>query len=69
MNDIMTSIKQVDGGCVIKSGDTASVFEFEILGDDGLKKDLSGIYPYLIGFLPIIYLSKNRLIFPHSKII
>lgn len=38
MNDIMTSIKQVDGGCVIKSGDTASVFEFEILGDDGLKK-------------------------------
>lgn len=43
MNDIMTSIKQVDGGCVIKSGDTASVFEFEILGDDGLKKDLSGI--------------------------
>lgn len=42
MNDIMTSIKQVDGGCVIKSGDTASVFEFEILGDDGLKKDLSG---------------------------
>lgn len=42
MNDIMTSIKQVDGGSVIKSGDTASVFEFEILGDDGLKKDLSG---------------------------
>ena len=41
MNDIMTSIKQVDGGCVIKSGDTASVFEFEILDDDGLKKDLS----------------------------
>lgn len=38
MNDIMTSIRQVDGGCVIKSGDTASVFEFEILGDDGLKK-------------------------------
>lgn len=30
MNDIMTSIRQVDGGCVIKSGDTASVFEFEI---------------------------------------
>ena len=38
MNDIMTSIKQVDGGCVIKSGDTASVFEFEVLGDDGLRK-------------------------------
>ena len=38
MNDIMTSIKQVDGGCVIKSGDTASVFEFEILDDDGFEE-------------------------------
>ena len=31
MSSIMTSIKQVDGGSVIKSGDTSSVFKFEIL--------------------------------------
>lgn len=41
-SNIMTSIKQVDGGSVIKSGDTSSVFEFEILDDDGVKKDLTG---------------------------
>lgn len=41
-SNIMTSIKQVDGGSVIKSGDTSSVFKFEILDDDGVKKDLTG---------------------------
>lgn len=38
MSSIMTSIKQVDGGSVIKSGDTSSVFKFEILDDDFVKK-------------------------------
>lgn len=59
MNDIMTSIKQVDGGCVIKSGDTASVFEFEILDDDGLKKDLSGTGKLAIFNAKKVLLSKK----------
>ena len=42
MSSIMTSIRQVDGGSVIKSGDTSSVFKFEILDDDFDKKDLTG---------------------------
>ena len=42
MSSIMTSIRQVDGGSVIKSGDTSSVFKFEILDDDFVKKDLTG---------------------------
>ena len=42
MAGIMTSIKQTDGGSIIKSGDTSSVFKFEILDDDGVKKDLTG---------------------------
>lgn len=41
-SNIMTSIRQVDGGSVIKSGDTSSVFKFEILDNDGEKKDLTG---------------------------
>lgn len=42
MSSIMTSIRQVDGGSVVKSGDTSSVFKFEILDDDFVKKGLTG---------------------------
>ena len=41
-SNIMTSIRQVDGGSIIKSGDTSSVFKFEILDDNGAKKELTG---------------------------
>lgn len=42
MAKLMTSIKQVEGGDVLKSGDTTSVFGFEILGYDGKRMELSG---------------------------
>nr|DAP02803.1 MAG TPA: alpha-2-macroglobulin [Caudoviricetes sp.] len=38
----MTSINQIEGGDVLKSGDTTSVFGFEILGYDGKRMNLSG---------------------------
>ena len=42
MAKFMTSINQVEGGDILKSGDTTSVFGFEILGYDGKCMDLSG---------------------------
>lgn len=42
MSRLMTSINQVEGGDVLKSGDTTSVFGFEILGYDGKRTELSG---------------------------
>ena len=42
MAKFMTSINQVEGGDVLKSGDTTSVFGFEILGYDGKRMELSG---------------------------
>ena len=42
MAKLMTSINQVEGGDVLKSGDTTSVFGFEILGYDGKRMELSG---------------------------
>lgn len=43
MAKLMTSINQIEGGAVLKSGDTTSVFGFEILGYDGKRMELSGI--------------------------
>ena len=42
MATLMTSINQIKGGDVLKSGDTTSVFGFEILGYDGKRMELSG---------------------------
>lgn len=42
MAKLMTSINQVEGGDVLKSGDVTSVFGFEILGADGKRMELSG---------------------------
>ena len=42
MSRLMTSINQTEGGDILKSGDTASVFGFEILGYDGKRMELSG---------------------------
>lgn len=42
MARLMTSINQVEGGDVLKSGDTTSVFGFDILGYDGKRMELSG---------------------------
>lgn len=42
MSRLMTSINQIEGGDVLKSGDTTSVFGFEILGYDGKRMELSG---------------------------
>ena len=42
MAKLMTSINQTEGGDILKSGDTTSVFGFEILGYDGKRMELSG---------------------------
>ena len=42
MSRFMTSINQTEGGDILKSGDIASVFGFEILGYDGKRMELSG---------------------------
>lgn len=42
MAKLMTSINQIEGGSVLKSGDTTSVFGFEILGYDRKRMELSG---------------------------
>lgn len=42
MAKLMTSINQVEGGDILKSGDVTSVFGFEILGADGRRMELSG---------------------------
>lgn len=62
MSSIMTSIRQVDGGSVIKSGDTSSVFKFEILDDDFVKKDLTGT-----GKL-VIFNSKNVILYQDVEV-
>lgn len=43
MAKLMTSINQIQGGDILKSGDTTSVFCFEILGYDGKRMELSGV--------------------------
>lgn len=42
MARLMTSINQIEGGDILKSGDVTSVFGFEILGYDGKRMELSG---------------------------
>lgn len=42
MSRLMTSVNQIEGGDILKSGDVTSVFGFEILGYDGKRMDLSG---------------------------
>lgn len=42
MAKLMTSINQIEGGDVLKSGDVTSIFGFEILGADGKRMELSG---------------------------
>lgn len=42
MAKLMTSINQIEGGDILKSGDVTSVFGFEILGADGRRMELSG---------------------------
>lgn len=42
MAKLMTSINQIEGGDILKSGDVTSVFGFEILGYDGKRMELSG---------------------------
>lgn len=42
MAKLMTSINQIEGGTILKSGDVTSVFGFEILGADGKRMELSG---------------------------
>lgn len=42
MATLMTSINQIEGGDVLKSGDITSVFGFEILGYDGKRMEMSG---------------------------
>lgn len=42
MAKLMTSINQIEGGDILKSGDVTSIFGFEILGYDGKRMELSG---------------------------
>ena len=42
MAKFMTSINQLEGGDILKSGDVTSLFGFEILGADGKRMELSG---------------------------
>lgn len=42
MARLMTSINQIEGGDILKSGDVTSVLGFEILGYDGKRMELSG---------------------------
>ena len=44
MAKLMTSINQIEGGDILKSGDVTSVFGFEILGYDGKRGTLSRCY-------------------------
>lgn len=43
MAKLMTSINQVEGGDILKSGDVTSVFGFEILGADGKRMEITGV--------------------------
>ena len=42
MTNLMTSINQIEGGDILKSGDVTYLFGFEILGADGKRMELSG---------------------------
>lgn len=42
MAKLMTSINQIEGGDILKSGDVTSLFGFEILGADDKRMELSG---------------------------
>lgn len=43
MASLMTSIRQVGGGRIIKNGDTSSTFSYQIIGNDGFPASLSGV--------------------------
>lgn len=43
MAKLMTSINQIEGGDVLKSGDVTSIFGFEILGADGKCMEITGV--------------------------
>ena len=43
MSRLMTSVNQIEGGDVLKSGDVTSVFGFEILGADGKRMEITGV--------------------------
>lgn len=43
MSRLMTSINQIEGGDILKSGDVTSVFGFEILGADGKCMEITGV--------------------------
>lgn len=55
----MTSLRLIDGGDVIKSGDTSSEFTFEILDDDGNVFPLTGEGIVTLSQLGEIKFSKN----------
>lgn len=59
MSKLMTSLRLVDGGDVIKSGDTSSEFTFEILDDDGNVFPLTGEGIVTLSQLGEIKFSKN----------
>lgn len=59
MSKLMTSLRLVDGGDVIKSGDTSSEFKFEILDDDGNVFPLTGDGIVTLSQLGEIKFSKN----------
>ena len=59
MSKLMTSLRLIDGGDVIKSGDTSSEFTFEILDDDGNVFPLTGDGIVTLSQLGDIKFSKN----------
>lgn len=59
MSKLMTSLRLIDGGDVIKSGDTSSEFTFEILDDDGNVFPLTGEGIVTLSQLGEIKFSKN----------
>ncbi len=59
MSKLMTSLRLIDGGDVIKSGDTSSEFTFEILDDDENVFPLTGEGIVTLSQLGEIKFSKN----------
>ncbi len=59
MSKLMTSLRLIDGGDVIKSGDTSSEFTFEILDDDGNVFPLTGEGIVTLSQVGEIKFSKN----------
>lgn len=59
MPKLMTSLRLIDGGDVIKSGDTSSEFTFEILDDDENVFPLTGEGIVTLSQLGEIKFSKN----------